>query len=509
MFKRISLLIVFSLIAGVAFAGAAGLVPIPREEIVFLPGSHNLKDSTGELSAGTISRTSDDMLPDGSGWAWGDRDQLIGTSDQNDDTNWPLTIAVDAGSVYILSTDTSGATVTVAEDTATLDATGSATYGAANAFSFRCTAGGDITLSVSGSSTPRAMLEEVPSDLALGDELLGDPGFEDWDGSDDLQNSWTENSEDANNYFTEHANGVRIVSDNSTAVYLSQPISFTSGETYQFTFVKSDHVSGSIRFSVRNQADDGNLVEATTISSSDADGTYRYFCVSGSTETGTLKIWRDNAGSTDYVMNSTSIQEVPLSVWTDALGPELVVNGDIEEGVPTLSSASINNYAVTSAQSSEQANGGTYSLKVTKTNTTTLAATRFLDNDDMGLEEDVYYQVSIDVYLPSSQTVDTIKLRWQDDDNSNILLDETTTTDSWVTLSGIFKPTNFAGSTTDRILWVQAFNDTVSAEYWYLDNFSIKNSAPSSNPPPTPTPAPSPPRGFTWTGGTTFRIRLC
>jgi hypothetical protein len=80
MFKRISLLIVFSLIAGVAFAGAAGLVPIPREEIVFLPGSHNLKDSTGELSAGTIARTSDDMLPDGSGWARGDRDQLIDTT---------------------------------------------------------------------------------------------------------------------------------------------------------------------------------------------------------------------------------------------------------------------------------------------------------------------------------------------------------------------------------------------------------------------------------------------
>jgi hypothetical protein len=83
MLKSIKFLVVFLLVSSVAFAGSVGLRAIPREEIVFLPGSHNLKDSTGGLSAGTIARTSDDMLPDGSGWARGDRDILIPAENRN------------------------------------------------------------------------------------------------------------------------------------------------------------------------------------------------------------------------------------------------------------------------------------------------------------------------------------------------------------------------------------------------------------------------------------------
>jgi hypothetical protein len=378
------------------------------EEYALWPGRSDdlLTDLNDPDKTITIARTSDDMLPDGSGWARGDRDQLIDTTTGQNPTSadswWTKTnvtidddggiVAADdddenhdirkalatdaANNTYIFSAKFKKGELNWARLNSYNATDGSknvsfdlenGVIGAVNGSPvsygmdpidsdgyYRCwvvwtitdagttyyiyPAESDSDLSYSDSTgnpliyVKEIMLEEVPSDLALGAELLGDPGFEDWDGSDDLQNSWTENSEDANNYFTEHANGVRIVSDNSTAVFLSQPISFTSGETYQFTFVKSDHVSGSIRFSVRNQADDGNLVEATTISGSDTNGTFEYFYVSGSTETGTIKIWRDNAGNTDYVMNSTSIKEVPISVWTDALGPELVTNGDFADG---------------------------------------------------------------------------------------------------------------------------------------------------------------------------------
>jgi hypothetical protein len=315
MFKRISLLIVFSLIAGVAFAGAAGLVPIPREEIVFLPGSHNLKDSTGELSAGTIARTSDDMLPDGSGWARGDRDQLIGTSDQNDDTNWPLTIAVDAGSVYILSTDTSGATVTVAEDTATLDATGSATYGAANAFSFRCTAGGDITLSVSGSSTPRAMLEEVPSDLALGAELVTNGTF------DSDITGWSDYASRLNTLEWSSGRVHAVESDGDwTHLETGDDISLVAGSAYKLSY-DYEYISGAGLTAIIQAG--ATVSDARhTFSINTSTDTYQYIFVAETTEDATLKFV--SQGSTEYYLDNVSIKEVPLSVWTDALGPELI-----------------------------------------------------------------------------------------------------------------------------------------------------------------------------------------
>ena len=187
-------LLLFLLIPALAFAGSPGLIVHPEERIAAMPLGKSIKDTSGLLGTATVTGASAITYIDRDTgllrMANAERDQLIGTSDQNDDTSWPLTIAVEDETTYVLSTNTSGATITVAEDTATLDGVGSATYGSGNHFVFTCTAAGDVTLSVSGSSTPQAMLEEVPSNLALSSELMPNQVDRDFSGA----SAWTNGS---------------------------------------------------------------------------------------------------------------------------------------------------------------------------------------------------------------------------------------------------------------------------------------------------------------------------
>jgi len=157
------------------------------------------------------------------------------------------------------------------------------------------------------------------------------------------------------------------------------------------------------------------------------------------------------------------------------LGPELVTGGTMADGAtePTMNGVSLGVSNATLSVSNEQAHAGSYSLKVTKTNTTEYAAFRFLDGSNCGLRGEVGgtapHRKSVWVYLPSGQTVDTLKLRWRNNAGSYATLMSTTLTDQWVELYG-----DFENDDAQRVLVVVAENDTVSGEVWYVDQLSCR-----------------------------------
>jgi hypothetical protein len=128
--------------------------------------------------------------------------------------------------------------------------------------------------------------------------------FSAWTADD--PDTWTVAQEDANNYITEHANGARIVSDNTSVLVMTQFYSgLTAGQNLRVDFTKSDHASGSIRIKITNTTE---YAVTANIAGSDSNGTHTIYATLEDTSC-TLSIYRDNAGSTDYVMNSVSVRE--------------------------------------------------------------------------------------------------------------------------------------------------------------------------------------------------------
>jgi lysophospholipase L1-like esterase len=149
-------------------------------------------------------------------------------------------------------------------------------------------------------------------------------------------------------------------------------------------------------------------------------------------------------------------------------GANRVSDGNCEAAMPKINSVSINLFNVTAALSSERANSGIKSLKITKTNTSPGASTSYLDGSNCGLTSGAEYYSDVWVYLPSAQTVGTLILWWRNKAGVDTELARTTLTDQWVKLSGTFVDDDSA-----RILYVQAASDTVAGEYWYLDDLRI------------------------------------
>lgn len=197
----------------------------------------------------------------------------------------------------------------------------------------------------------------------IGDELVANGNFDNWTGDD--PDNWTVLNEDVNNYITEHANGARIVSDISAVLELKQFL-FTLGKSYKITFTKTNHSSGVIRW--RNP--ETNVSE--DILGTDANGTFEI--VVSNVIVDALRIFRDSARVTDYVMNLISIKEELYHganvdgvkyFKTDRSGdiiPEATLKGDLTEKQATnlfLNAKAPATQSITSTNTTE------YTLSVT------------------------------------------------------------------------------------------------------------------------------------------------
>ena len=162
-------------------------------------------------------------------------------------------------------------------------------------------------------------------------------------------------------------------------------------------------------------------------------------------------------------------------------GEELVTNGDSDSTLPTINSQNLANYDAASVAISTAITGSTATYNGAAAGDDSILVTadasganypliRFLDGSDCGLETGKTYTFSAYVYLPGSQTMDTIKLQYND--GSDNLLDSTTDTNQWVKLSGSYVQNDQARIMEIRGL--EAGGALVNGEIFYVDQISIK-----------------------------------
>lgn len=170
---------------------------------------------------------------------------------------------------------------------------------------------------------------------------------------------------------------------------------------------------------------------------------------------GSTAIWLDATDETTLTVDGSN----RVSLWKDKLlqtddyGADYVIYGDNETQKTTVSVSRL-----TTAQSSEQAHGGTYSSKVVHTAT---AGVHYLY---INVTISKQYLVSVWVYIPSGQAnVDTITLG----SGGSGDFAHTNTKDQWVQLTATVTP-GF------NSISLSAGNSSSENEYWYFDDWTIK-----------------------------------
>lgn len=153
------------------------------------------------------------------------------------------------------------------------------------------------------------------------------------------------------------------------------------------------------------------------------------------------------------------------------LGVELVSDGTMSDGVsaPTINSVALTTTNATVAISTDFARIDTYSLKITKTDTTAGAGIHWVGGAACGLTSGSTYRCSVWVYIPSTQTLDGADLNWDNNAGTDAELATTSVLDTWVQLQG-----DFTDDDVQKFMWVQALTDTISAEFYYADLFSVR-----------------------------------
>ena len=170
--------------------------------------------------------------------------------------------------------------------------------------------------------------------------------------------------------------------------------------------------------------------------------------------------------------SATRVNSEGLIETATVFGSELVTNGDIESGLPTVNGNSFTQYQATISQSSAVAHASTNSMKVTGTGT--LFNTRVIPNNASYVSK--VFVVSLWVYNPTSLTGNIVVRKRINGIPSDI--GTLSTKDTW---------TNFTYNTTsqnpsvDRFIEVEA-QTGLNTEFFYVDDITIKEVITSNVP---------------------------
>tara|TARA_R100000995_G_scaffold61709_1_gene31516 strand:- start:5159 stop:7438 length:2280 start_codon:yes stop_codon:yes gene_type:complete len=163
------------------------------------------------------------------------------------------------------------------------------------------------------------------------------------------------------------------------------------------------------------------------------------------------------------------------SINTEAVGSELITNGDAEVTDPTtmtINSVALSVSDATMDDSTEQANGGSKSIKVTADSSSNYPHIKWADGSNMGLTSGRTYIAECYVYLPAGQDLDTIKLKAIPNSGSGDYINNaTTTTNTWVKLSGTFTDDDIDSL---QVIGYKGGGGTVNNNYYYVDDISLK-----------------------------------
>jgi len=181
---------------------------------------------------------------------------------------------------------------------------------------------------------------------------------------------------------------------------------------------------------------------------------------------------------TEMIVDNISVTPVndKNNATTVFYGDELMANGNCEVADPTTiqigSEPMGKSDALTPATSTEQANGGSKSIKVIADSSSTYPRVHWLVGDDMGLVVGRTYIADCYVYLPASQTMNRVKIKAIHNNGSTELAGTyTSVTNTWTKLSITFTDNNIANI---QILGYNNSASNVNNEYFYVDDISIK-----------------------------------
>ncbi len=132
----------------------------------------------------------------------------------------------------------------------------------------------------------------------VGSELLTNPTFSSWSG--DNPTSWTVSTEDANNYATQDANGMRLVADGSVNLTVSQNIASGNHAWFAVAYDLYSVAAGALRTQCLNVSDNSLINYAA-----DASRTFR-----ATSATPTVRLIRVNGGATDIVVRGASAKVI-------------------------------------------------------------------------------------------------------------------------------------------------------------------------------------------------------
>ena len=264
---------------------------------------------------------------------------------------------------------------------------------------------------------------------------------------------------------------LRVIYTGTSAQALLGPAILTSGKNYKITFrAKGTH--DAIFSSVGNNGEVGNAVSNPTLTTDWQD--YEFFITANGSN---LRFYQVGSADADQTLDIDNILVQPINdkhhATTVFYGDELVTNGDCEVTDPAT--VTINSVAFTLDDaayddSTEQANGGSKSLKITADSSSVKPEVKFLSGDAMGLIVGRTYKYSMDVYLPAGLAMDQVRLKVMDNSGSQVGESYTTTTGSWVALSITF--------VNDDITSLRVFGYNgglaVNNESYYIDNVSVK-----------------------------------
>jgi len=157
----------------------------------------------------------------------------------------------------------------------------------------------------------------------LGAELLSNSDFSAWTG--DNPDSWTVNEEDANNTISEHADGARLVSNNTTNLNMVQIKTVTALSYYRVQITISNYVEGEGKIGIYNNTSPSWISTYENMGWV-ANGTYSYYfqVPSGCTSV-RIYIGRASDMSTDLVYSLCSLKQVT----SPNTQPGVVSNGDL------------------------------------------------------------------------------------------------------------------------------------------------------------------------------------
>ena len=173
-----------------------------------------------------------------------------------------------------------------------------------------------------------------------------------------------------------------------------------------------------------------------------------------------------------------------LLVNLDATKDNYITDGDSDANLPEMEGNALKTTDGCSvALDAGQAHSGTKSVKLTGIDLAVQTYfTTFFDGDgsDCGLTSGYRYYISVWVYIPAGQDLDKASLITKNNAGAETTLDSTTTTDTWVELTGYFsdddaqKPLIVKGEDADA-------GGDIRTEFIYVDEWSITHNIQVAN----------------------------